>query len=559
MKLARYASEMGVRIFKMTKLMNSLLAASAAFGAVLVAGVAQAAEPVTSMDQLSQYSQEGQQNVNASVTSVSQLSDVRPTDWAFQALQSLVERYGCIAGYPDRTYRGNRAMTRYEFAAGLNACMDRVNQLIEAATADMASKEDLATLQKLQEEFAAELATLRGRVDAVEAKVATLEKQQFSTTTKLKGEAIFAVSDEFGTGNNNTTVLQDRVRLALNTSFTGKDLLVTRLAAGNANAFNTQDIGVGTPQGAEGNQTYNFGGGGGNNVSLDWLAYYGNLNEKLSFYIPAYNGLHYDYAPTASAMDTGDDGNGTLSVFGQRNPIYMIGGGAGIGATYDIGGGLKVSGGYLASNAANPSAGNGLFNGDNSILGQIAYAPAGSPFQLAATYVNAFNKTGAIFGGGGGSPGVLGTSFANNVDQRAFPNGQSAIGVDRPTKVNAYGLSGSLKLGSNIVVNAFGMYADADETTVLGGSSDIWSYGASLGLLDFGKKGNLLGIVAGVQPYAPGAFGAGTIAPLHIEGFYKYQLNDKISVTPGVIWVKDPGQSASNDIFIGTVRTTFSF
>ena len=45
-----------------------------------------------------------------SVTSVSQLSDVKPTDWAFQALQSLVERYGCIAGYPDKTYRGNRAM-----------------------------------------------------------------------------------------------------------------------------------------------------------------------------------------------------------------------------------------------------------------------------------------------------------------------------------------------------------------------------------------------------------------------------------------------------------------
>jgi hypothetical protein len=58
------------------------------------------------------------------VTSVSQLSDVRPTDWAFQALQSLVERYGCIAGYPDRTYRGNRALTRFEFAAGLNACLD---------------------------------------------------------------------------------------------------------------------------------------------------------------------------------------------------------------------------------------------------------------------------------------------------------------------------------------------------------------------------------------------------------------------------------------------------
>ena len=59
------------------------------------------------------------------VTSVTQLSDVQPTDWAFQALQSLVERYGCIAGYPDGTYKGNRAMTRFEFAAGLNACLDK--------------------------------------------------------------------------------------------------------------------------------------------------------------------------------------------------------------------------------------------------------------------------------------------------------------------------------------------------------------------------------------------------------------------------------------------------
>jgi Carbohydrate-selective porin, OprB family/S-layer homology domain len=549
---------MGVRIFKMTKVMNSLLAASAAFGAVLVAGVAQAAD-VTSMDQLAQYSQEGQQNVNASVTSVSQLSDVKPTDWAFQALQSLVERYGCIAGYPDKTYRGNRAMTRYEFAAGLNACMDRVNELIAAATADMASKEDLATLQKLQEEFAAELATLRGRVDAVEAKVATLEKQQFSTTTKLKGEAIFNVSDEFGTKNNNTTVLQDRVRLSLNTSFTGKDLLVTRLAAGNYSAFKTSDAAVPTLQGAEGTQTPGFGGGGGNNVSIDWLAYYGSLNDKLSFYIPAFNGLHYDYAPTASGFDTGDDGNGTLSVFGQRNPIYMLGGGAGAGASYEVGGGLKVSAGYLAGGAANPTTGNGLFKGDNSFLGQIAYAPTGSPFQLAATYVSAYSKSGALFGGGG--PGVMGTAFANNVNQ----------GFAAPTKVDAYGVSGTMKLSSNIVVNAFGMLAKANEIGDNLKSNDIWSYGGSLGLMDFGKKGNLLGFVVGVEPYAPGArqgvgvlnvpsLGkAGTIAPLHVEAFYKYQLNDKISVTPGVIWVKDPGQAKSDDVFIGTVRTTFSF
>ena len=58
--------------------------------------------------------------VAQNVTSVSQLSDVRPTDWAFTALQSLVDRYGCIAGYTDRSFRGKQDTRLYEFAAGLN-------------------------------------------------------------------------------------------------------------------------------------------------------------------------------------------------------------------------------------------------------------------------------------------------------------------------------------------------------------------------------------------------------------------------------------------------------
>ena len=159
-------------------------------------------------------------NEMAQVTSVSQLADVQPTDWAFQALQSLVERYGCIAGYPDKTYRGNRALTRYEFAAGLNACLDKVQELITAATANLVKKADLEVIKKLQEEFAAELAILRGRVDGWERRTATLEKQQFSTTTKLVGEAIFNVNSIFGkqVDELNNTVFQDRVRLDLQTS-----------------------------------------------------------------------------------------------------------------------------------------------------------------------------------------------------------------------------------------------------------------------------------------------------------------------------------------------------
>ena len=55
-------------------------------------------------------------------TSVTHSSDVYPTDWAYQALAGFAETYGCVAGYPNGTFGGNRAMTRFEAAALLNAC-----------------------------------------------------------------------------------------------------------------------------------------------------------------------------------------------------------------------------------------------------------------------------------------------------------------------------------------------------------------------------------------------------------------------------------------------------
>ena len=222
-------------------LVTPVVISAAVAASALISGVANAetqpSPKSTNADALVEQVQLRPNAVSQNVTSVSQLSDVRPTDWAFTALQSLVERYGCIAGYPDHTFRGKQATSRYEFAAGLNACLDKINEIISAGLADKVSKEDLATLQKLQEEFAAELATLRGRVDALDAKTAKLEAQQFSTTTKLRGEAIFglaAASDGVGAPFDRTnTIFSYRARLNLDTSFTGKDLLRTRLQASN--------------------------------------------------------------------------------------------------------------------------------------------------------------------------------------------------------------------------------------------------------------------------------------------------------------------------------------
>jgi len=495
----------------------------------------------SSLEQVNRYSREGR-NTQAQVTSVSQLSDVRPTDWAFQALQSLVERYGCIAGYPDRTYRGNQAMTRYEFAAGLNACLDRINELIAASTADLVKKEDLDALRKLQEEFAAELATLRGRVDSLEARTTTLEKQQFSTTTKLTGEVIFAVTDEFiQDGRDTNTVFQDRVRLLLNTSFSGRDLLVTRLDAGNAGIFDQP--------GVEGTQTFNLGDTD-NDVVLGWLAYYFPIGEKGQVYIPAWAGLWYDVVPTQSGlMEAFDGGNGPLSYFAQRNPIYAIGGGTGIAASIPLGP-VKISGGYMADNASSPLDEEGLFNGDYSAMGQISF-DLGESFTIAATYVNAYRRDSIFDAGLPGSP-LLGSAL----DDDLINPGNSAT-------VNAYGVSAAFKFSPSFSINAFGTYVNANIIGDGAPNADFWTFGGGVAIADLFTKGSLLGVAAGVQPYLGNAsdFGvADNDMPIHLEGFYKLQINDFISITPGVIYIINPGQSDSNDdILIGTLRTTFTF
>jgi Carbohydrate-selective porin, OprB family/S-layer homology domain len=515
----------------------------------------------TTIDQVNRYSNEGNQNNSQSqVTSVSQFSDVQPTDWAFQALQSLVERYGCIAGYPNATYRGNRALTRYEFAAGLNACLDRVNELIATATADLVTKQDLATLQRLQEEFSAELATLRGRVDSLEARTAELEANQFSTTTKLVGEAIFAVTDVFGgeTGDANNAVFQNRVRLDLQTSFTGRDVLHTRLSAGNSQAFSLVDNAGGDINTAEGTQTFEVGSTGDNSVKIDRLTYEAPVGPA-NVYLAASGGRHSHYAAVNNPyfFDNTDGGNGALSTFASESPIYRIGGGAGIALNLPLGrgqgilGNSSITAGYLASQANDPSLSSGLTNGDYAALGQLNFS-VGDRLALAATYVHGYNTSGALFNSGSTTDGTLGEVVVGTGQANTLLGAAST---------NSYGVSAAFRPSDKLSVSGFVSYHDVSGFGV-GDDYEAWSYGVGVALPDFGKKGNVLGVFAGAEPYSFNRTGvaAGNDIPYHFEGFYKYRVSDNISVTPGVIWLTSPGQNSDNDdAIIGTLRTTFTF
>src|SRR6476469_315703 len=474
------------------------------------------------------------------VTSVSQLSDVRPTDWAFQALQSLVERYSCIVGYPDGTYRGNRALTRYEFAAGVNACLDNITKLI-GSTGNLVTRDDLAILQRLQEEFAAELATMRGRVDGLEARTAELEANQFSTTTKLSGEAIFAVSDTFGDGvglhdDKTSTNLGYRVRLNLLTSFTGRDLLRTRLQANNVANYSAKTA-TGTNM-----ARLAFDGGDNSQFSLDELYYRFPVGAATVFVGP--KGLDLDEIADQASTFGNSTSSGSLSRFGVRNPAVFRGPqGAGASVTFNLGS-LRATAGYLAgdSDAPNPAEGRGVFNGSFSALGQIGFFS--KPFDLGLTYTRKYNRAGDVSLMGG-----VGSALANQ------PFGQS------PTASDNFGVQVNFKPSSRFQIGGWYGYTKAEQ--LRGGNNDatIQNGSISVALGDFGRQGNVLGFIFGVPPKVTESDVArNRNTSYHLEGFYRFQVNDFISVTPGVYVILNPEHNNNNeDIWVGLLRTTFSF
>lgn len=506
------------------------------------------------LEQINRYTKESNTNSLNQVTNVNQLSDVSPGDWAYEALRSLVERYGCIAGYPDGTFRGNRSMSRYEFAAGLNACLQQVERLIASSTSEFVTKNDLGTLQRLMDEFKTELTTLGARVDKLEGRVAFLEDHQFSTTTKLSGEAIFAISDLFGNqdanGNNyaaTETVFQHRVRLSFETSFTGKDLLETRLTAANVAEFGplTDSTTPGSNITREGR--FGFEEDTNNNIIVDKLWYQFPLGNLATISLFAAGGEYDEFVPLLSD-DLESSGSGSISRFGRFSPIYRMGSdGAGVGVAIGADSPIRLDVGYLTDEAPDPSEGAGLFDGNYSALAQVTFQPS-EAFAIAATYVHAYDSSTLDHGTG---------SLASQIE------------TGRPVVGNSYGIEASYAFTPRFILSGWGGYTNA---TVIGtGNADVWHYGATLALKDVGKPGSLLGFVVGMEPKLTGSDATvGALLPggrrkdpdtgLHVEGFYRYAVTDNIAITPGIIWLTAPGHNEANDdIVIGTIRTTFSF
>ena len=519
------------------KLFKQLLVAPAALG-LLAPVAAQAAD--LNLNGVNKYAADEQ------VTSISQFADVKPTDWAYQALSNLIERYGCVAGYPDGTFKGGRAMTRFEAAALLNACLDRVTETTDE-------------LKKLMAEFQKELAILKGRVDGLDARVGVLEANQFSTTTKLKGVATFVVGGasnantafskglragpaagligQAGGGDTNQITFNYDLKLNLDTSFTGKDLLRTTLRANNF-----QNSIFGQTGSAALEVASNPSNTTADSVGINRLFYQFPIGQNVT----ATFGAKVRQDDMLAIWPSAYNADSILDRFqyAGASGVYNYNLGAGAGLSYKKNG-FSISANYIsnqltAGNSSSPTlvAGSGAVTSEDGIGSantttlQVGYAASNWGMAFAYNYTQASGLVGG------------------------FPQ----LALLDPNA--SYGAAGSNNLG-------FSAYWQPKQTGYIpsisagvgttyfngGGSTSTWQ--VALQWNDAFVKGNALGMAYGDTQV--GGTDSGQYA---YELFYKFQVTDNISVTPAFFWINANGGnfSANNtDSVGGLIKTTFKF
>ena len=499
--------------------------ALAAAGAGLIAPAAASAGEVASLNgtaAINSYMQ--QQDVDRfrawesqnQVTSVNQFSDVQPTDWAYQALANLIERYGCVAGYPDGSFKGSRAMTRYEAAALLNACLDRVTEVTDE-------------LKRLMAEFEKELAVLKGRVDGLEARVGEVEASQFSTTTKLKGESHFilagspdydTVKKKFQARNPDGTTFNYDLRLTLDTSFTGKDLLKTRLRSGNFSSlpFGTSSSIFKLDKAAttDGNVIidrlyYKFPVGDSLRVTVGPLA---RNTEMLSFIPSAYKSKILDFFQLAGASGNYNKATGAGAGISWRQQTED-------GAPY-----ITLDTNYVSSDGFDDST-TGVFYNKGGINWLSQLGIKGESWGAAVAYRHGTQNS-----------KLRDANFDAKLGSREESNGVSIAAYWQP-------------IDSGWVPSLTGGYG---YTWGNDGFNDSQSWMVGLSWSDAFTEGNSAGLAFGMPPYNNNKNESWLM-----EVYYKFQVTDNISITPSLFYGSDPRQNKRNDAWGGVVQTTFKF
>ncbi|MBM5801811.1 MAG: carbohydrate porin [Cyanobacteria bacterium K_DeepCast_35m_m2_023] len=495
------------------------------------------------------------------------IGDLQPHDWHYQALASLNQHQHCHAAVD---LNGQQSISRLDAADLLNSCMQAITSPTDVQL-------------RLMRDLAPELDQLAKREQQLTARLANLEAQTFSTTTRLNLESFWVLGGNSYSGNaiNTTTnsysipgssaniglrnaiTFNYDIRLNVSTSWSGKDLLYTRLRAGNF------FFGSGFGSDVYNNMaTLDASFGNGPFVRIDRLYYKFPIGDSISvmlgprvrnteilgFRPQAYDGGILDYFTLAGAPTVYNKANGAGAGFSWRQRVAK-------GKPYWI-----AAASYVAEfgEYGDPGKG-GLFsaNGANNINLQLG--SRGSNWALVAGY-----RYGTCLTDSRSGTAIVmepGTLFCNGTNAPANDASSHSIAIGGYWQPEQSGWIPSISLGLG--------YSNWQQSTELVGlptkSSFVSSTQSWSAMFQWNRVGNRSGHAAGF------ALGQGTMASTlrtggnpadsnyAFEWWYRFKLSDAISITPAVFYLSNPvgqrlaaqGQSLNNLGFL--IQTRFLF
>lgn len=521
-----------------------------------------------------------------SVADIFSCADVRATDWAYQAIFNLSEKYGCLKGYSNSHFNGIDSITRFEAAALLNSCLDHIGEMTDEA-------------KTLVQEFEREIALLRGRIDGLEAKVGETSAMQFSTTTKLQGFTTFYLNGVAGTTRaessanyvvpmqsaSKTTEIQSALDsadlsqgisfqysqiISLGTSFeSGRDRLGIDLYTSNLDPISASLFGFTS-----------------NNT--------GTYQTRLSFDAPPYNNavsvgdLYYRFQPInnlnitidAVSSDISSEFLGgnlpfiaaypytqSISRFGRLDPIYYpYLGRKGFSADYMITSNFTVGFGYFGGYSGEPLFGGtyqsngGSTRASQATIAQLSFWPTPQSKTLGFTFT--YGKLNIPVGSPFGVTAQTGTALADQPFGSSAvmtPPGNVALLTNNGINANTYGLGFGWHLGGNFYFTADSSYIQATAITngldqrlssKAGDKAGMFQWNAALALNNLGGSGNVATLLVG-NPYRVVSYSSSNsdpqlTPPWHLEFSYTYRLTDNISLVPGFYYILNPEANSNN-------------
>jgi Carbohydrate-selective porin, OprB family len=233
---------------------------------------------------------------------------------------------------------------------------------------------------------------------------------------------------------------------------------------------------------------------------------------------------------------------GAISRFGRYNPIYRQSAGTGIGIDYSFSKNVNLSFGYIADNARNPRV--GISKSSYGAIVQLTLKPVDN-FKFALIYIRSFNN--------------LNTGTGSELANDPFNDKSNSI------TANSYGVQTTLRLSRRLTIGGWvGLTEATAEDIKRKPNASIFNYAITFAFPDLGKKGNLAGIIIGQPPKViSNEFGKkyqDEATAWHLEMLYRFQVTDNIAITPGLLIITNPEHKQNSDtVYVGTIRTTFSF